>query len=140
MQLTIKRAREAHPLASIVLRQLGGGKDAISSAIEAGEHGADAGWPGFTWHSDTVPWAKRHRAAILKACRDMMDDLGEPGTIAQFLGTFRCLRDYRPVDIESALGSYPTDEDITTAVYNALAWFALEEVGRALANAAEGDE
>lgn len=130
--VTVTQARKAHPLAGIVLRQLGGGKDAVQSAIEAGRHGADAGWPGFTWYRDTVPFGRRHKRAILECAAELAGDLGTVGLVK----SFQCLKG---VDgVEAVLLGTSRDEDATTAVYNALAWFALEEVGHAL-EACEGD-
>jgi hypothetical protein len=134
MTMTLTQARKAHPLASIVLRQLGGGREAIDSAKEAGQHGADAGWPGFTYHSETVPWARRHKRTILDAAHDLARDIGEGGAVALVCG-FNCLKDYDKAEVEAVLTGTSRDADTQTAVYNALAWFALEEVGRALEDA-----
>lgn len=132
-KVSIKRAMKAHPLAGIVLRQLGGGKDAVQSAIEAGRHGTDAGWPGFTWYSDTVPFAKRNKRAILECAAELAGEMGTD-TVALVKG-FQCLKGVEGV--EAVLLGTSRDADSTTAVYNALAWFALEEVGSAL-EACEG--
>lgn len=128
---TVRAAMKVHPLAGIVLRQLGGGKEAVETAIDAGKHGADAGWPGFTWYSDTVPWAKRHKRAILAAARDMAIEIGDGGVFRMVAG-FNCLKDTGEAAVEAVLIGTSKDEDDQTAVWNALAWFALEAVGRAL--------
>lgn len=141
---TIKTAKAAHPLASAVLAQLGGGTEAVQSAIDAGEHGADAGWAGFTYYKDTVAFAKRHRREILRMAREMAEDLGEvrgePGAVSLIAG-FRCIKDsgVSVRDIEATLME-GADDDAADLVWNALAWFALEEVGRAIANAQDGAE
>lgn len=133
-----ERACEAHPLAKIVLEQLGGGEDAIGDAIQAGEHGADAGWSGFTWHSDTVPFSQTHKRAILRCAGELAHEIGEGNAVALVQG-FRCLKDYRD-DVADVLTGCSDDEDASTVVWNALAWFALEEVGRSLAGADLDDD
>lgn len=117
------------PLDKRVLRQLGGGSDAKASAIDAANHGADSGFGGFTYTSDCVGFFKRNRAAILDLLSEMADSMGE--TPSQVLACFRCLSGVQ--DPMAALAN-PRHEDYDT-VANALAWFALEETGRKLADA-----
>lgn len=133
--ITIKSAQEAHPLARAVLRQLGGGREAVQSAKEAAEHGADGGFGGFIYYKDTCAFTKRHRASIAEAVKEMADDLGEKSAI-QFVRSFNCLDDDTPEQaVALALygGRVPQQlRDDVDLVENALAWFALEEVGRAI--------
>jgi hypothetical protein len=121
-----------HPLHTAVIRQLGGGKDAISSAKDAARHGADGGFAGFTYYSDTQAFTARHRAAIAACVEEMAIDLGEdPIKLVQGFG---CFRNDQPSGKAVALALYggnAKDEDRQN-VENALAWFALEEVGRRL--------
>lgn len=116
------------PLQRAVIRRMGGGREAIETAIEAGRHGADAGWPGFTYYTDTVSFYKRHRSDIMDMLAEMADSMGE--TPSAVLAGFRCLRD-AGIDDPMAVLANPRSDDYTT-VANALAWFALEETGRAL--------
>lgn len=140
--LTIDQARACHPLAPAVLRQLGDGRitrEAIDTAIEAGRHGADAGWHGFTWTRDTVAFSKRHREAIVACIERQSIELGERGPVSLVVG-FRCLnRGISEMHVAAALygNGVHYGPDIET-VLNALAWYALEEVGRALEAEAEG--
>ena len=133
---TIKQAMKSHPLAPAVLRQLGGGRDAVETAIDAGEHGADAGWSGFTYYRDTKRFAKRHRAAIVQTMQDMASNLGEQPI--ELVKGFRCLKGLEDADEAIAIALYGGKarsqevQDSVDLVYNALAWFALEEVGRAI--------
>lgn len=134
---TLKVARAAHPLAPAVLRQLGGGRDAVQSAIDAAQHGADGGFPGFTYHSDTIRFASRHRAAIRAALADDADNLGESGAIG-LVRSFACFRGDQPTEDAVAEALHrPADrdrDDISDAdsVRNALSWYALATVGRAI--------
>lgn len=116
--------------------------------IDAGAHGADAGWPGFTYTSDTVAFFKANRADIQKLVQERADDLGE--TPLEMVAGFRCLggtdanlarlrsgndrdgrhalAEYYPSVSKCLYGGRLNDDDHNVA--NALAWFALEEVGR----------
>ena len=130
MTLTIKDARKSHPLAPAVLRQLGGGKSAVLSAIEAAEHGADSGFVGFTYHKDTAKFVTKHGKAILEAVAQDARDCGE--SFESFVRSFRCLRDLPDLNLVAA---YSFDDDpYHEAVMDALAWYALEAVGRAIAD------
>jgi hypothetical protein len=119
--------------------------------IEAGNHGADAGWPGFTYTSDTAAFFKANRADIKALVEEMASDMGE--TPLDMVAGFRYLAgcelrrthtgymddraeainrahkaEYYPSISRCLYGGRLTDEDNDVA--NALAWFALEEVGR----------
>lgn len=80
---TVAEALAAHPLAPAVLTQLGMvigdgyEQDAIDSAIEAGHHGANAGWHGFTYYTDTRRFFADNRLAILDQLVQLSDDIGE---------------------------------------------------------------
>lgn len=138
-QPTVKAAMASHPLAPAVLRQLGGGADAVRSALEAAQHGADAGFHGFTYYSDTISFAKRNRRKIAASVYSMADDLGESAD--SMVKSFRCLDDPSEQAIDIALattsdGAGAVADDVEQ-VRNALAWFALEEVGHAIASLSE---
>lgn len=96
-------------------------------------HGADAGFPGFTYYTDTESFWKKHREVIAQLVKDTADSLGE--SPAEVIAGFRCLQnvfenDYEKMqDIYSALGNGTPEEYY---VPNALVWFALEEVARAM--------
>jgi hypothetical protein len=117
-----------------VLNQLGGGAEAVQQAREAGVHGAATGWPGFTYYSDTITFAKRHRQAIARVIGDMGVD---PISMVR---DFVCIKsdNYSSKTIAAAMFGGRVDgpeEDGLGMVLNALVWFALEEVGRAINDA-----
>lgn len=117
-------------LVNAVLRQIGG----TESLPDVMRGGADAGFCGFTYYSDTVPFYKRNRPEILELARQMADDLGEE-LIAMIAG-FNCLKQNEPkfrreLNDEIGRALYGKIGDNETTVANALAWFALEEVARA---------
>lgn len=139
MGLTIKAAQNAHPLAKSVLRQLGGGTEAIDSAKDAARHGAGGGFPGFTYYTDTCRFTHRNRRAIADVVAEQARELGESGPIAS-LRMFACLKDWADdpdFERQASLALYGGgrgENDLRTMIENALAWYALEEVGHALLN------
>lgn len=109
-----------------VIRQLGD-RDSLRDVSRGG---ADAGFPGFTYYTDTSKFFRRNRADIVALVERMADDLGEE-PVAMVAG-FNCLEDDHDTRKSAAkclYGGKLTDDDVL--VENALAWFALEEVARA---------
>lgn len=138
-------------LINSVLRQLGD----KSYLKDIANHGASAGFPGFTYYSDTVSFYKRNRAAIKELIERIADDLGE--NPIEMIAAFNCLggQDMKrgnfgyEEDRQNTLNNqkilqkyYPsiarclygriTHDDTTIA--NALAWFALEEIAHAFSD------
>ncbi len=96
-------------------------------------HGADAGWCGFSYYTETVAFFKAHKSDILKLAEEIASDMGED-MIAMIRG-FRCLGysgkpDYTTSEIAEAI--YSGRGESADIIRNALAWFALEEVAREL--------
>lgn len=89
-------------------------------------HDASAGWPGFTYYSDTISFYKRNRADINALVEEWAEEMGQ--TPIDFIAGFNCLK---PVDratyAEIARALYGRLQSNDTQVPNALAWFALEE-------------
>jgi hypothetical protein len=92
----------------IVLDQLGGGSDAIRSAIDAASYGADAGFCGFTYYSDTCGLVDDHPEVEVWADMEA-EDLGHNSWLTM------------------AAQAHQVSSLITAK--NWLAWFALESVG-----------
>lgn len=116
-------------LASAVIRQCGGWDSFKEMASDVSNHGADGGFHGFIYYTETVKFAKANQQSIMEMARDMANDFGTPGAISLVAG-FNCLRDMKLTgdDVASVLCGF--DKENATQVYNALAWFALEEVSR----------
>lgn len=107
-------------------------------------HGADAGYPGLTYYSDTVAFFKANRAEIVERVNRMADELGE--TPAEMVAGFQCLAGRslrgRPEHeqrkqlaewlqaVYVCLGGGRLEGHNVELVANALAWFAAEEVAR----------
>lgn len=115
-------------LTRAVIRQLGGRE----SLRDVARHGADGGYPGFTYYADTVAFAKRHKAAIIERLTRDAADLGER-SVAALVTSFRCVNATED-EVARVLYGAGGDDGVRTQVLNALAWYALEEV----ANEAEG--
>jgi len=124
------------PLVAAVVRQFGGWESFKESAQDVTNHGINGGFHGFIYYTDTVKFAKAHKADILAYARDMASDLGEPGAYSMIAG-FNCFKgqDLTGDDVADAINNPRHDEH--TNVMNALAWFAGEEVCRSYCDMVE---
>lgn len=119
-------------LIAAVIKQLGGRE----SLKDIAEHSADAGWPGFSYYSDTFAFYRANQNLIVEAIETLADDLEETPVV--LVAGFGCFRDYtgqNRKDLEKAIprvlyGQPDFDQEFVDEVANALAWFALEEVAR----------
>ena len=107
--------------------------DLSENAADICEHGADAGFSGFIYYSDTWEFANKYRASIIELLKDQAADFGMDWL--DLLSSFNCLKDYSKAEI--AEGLFDTESDHNTTVYNALAWYALEEAARDYVNQLE---
>lgn len=134
---TIKQfAAQSHineSLIRAVVRQVGGWEAFQQTAQDVTNHGAAGGFVGFTYYNDTVKFAESHKSAIIEMAKKMADDLGESGAYSLIAG-FNCLRDMGMSADSVADAIYSKKHDDHTQVFNALAWFALEEVSRSYAD------
>lgn len=112
-------------LTRAVIRQIGE-RDSLE---DVARHGADGGYAGFTYYSDTVEFTKRHKAEILERLKEDASEYGSEGIISMLAG-FSCLNGMTQEEIADGLYN-PKSEDRTT-IYNALAWYAAEEIAREL--------
>ena len=90
--------------------------------MQAGQHGADAGWPGFTYYTDTVKFYDKNADDIWELANLMADDLGEKSTL-EMIGKFN--------------GAKNVSSDDTFK--NLMSWFALEEIGHWLESMKESE-
>ena len=112
------------------VKQAGGWDSFREMAADVTNHGADGGFHGFIYYTDTVRFAERNQESLLQACRDMASDLGEGGAYSLIAG-FNCLKSDADTVADAINSKRYEDHD---TVMNALAWFALEEVSRAYAD------
>ena len=92
---------------------------------DVSKYGADSGFGGFTYYSDTVRFASRYFALIMAELRESAADMG--ATVTEMVAGFQCLKGEDRLDIEAVLQG-DRDNNSCTAVMNALAWYALEHV------------
>lgn len=107
-----------------VIRQLGG-KELLSDICSCG---ANAGFSGFTYYSDTVDFYNRNKGEIIELLNSTYDDFGYK-SITEMIKAFNCLNDITDDEIGKTLYGMKRQQD--TQVANALSWYALEEVARA---------
>lgn len=79
---------------------------------EAGKHGADTGWPGFTYTRDCVAFYEKNKQVIWDLLADMANDAG-----------------MKPLELVMSFNRADMAET-HEGFANLLAWFALEEAGR----------
>ena len=94
-------------LVRAVVNQIGGWDEFITRASDvasygAASYGAAGGFAGFTYYSNTLPFTRKNRAAIVALCETMADDLGASGPIALVRG-FRCLKDSTEKEVRRAV-------------------------------------
>lgn len=87
----------------------------LSSIRDAGTHGADAGFGGFTYTSDAAEFTDTNAALIDELLQLDADDFGYDD-VSKFVATFN------RADMSDTLDGYKC----------LLAWYALEAVGRHL--------
>lgn len=119
-------------IARAVIAQTGGWDEFATLAHDVADHGADAGFSGFVYYSDTVLFAQANKADIRQLAEYVADGIGEHDGFYSFVASFNCLNGMTTDEVADAM--HDSDHDSHTEVMNALAWFALEEVCRAYAD------
>lgn len=117
-----------------VIRQLGDKGEALESTLlGVASNGADGGWVGFTYYKDTVAFYRRNKKDIVAHLKEQASDFGTG--VIEMVGNSRCAKDSDATEDQIAAvlyGSVKGDEGDMIA--NCLAWYALEEVARAMTN------
>ena len=114
-------------IAESVIEQSGGWESFTESAIDVSRYGANCGYSGFIYYSETCGFYDANKKAIIRLLSDTASDFGT--SVVDMVSGFACLSDIDKSDIEAILfGFDPSDECSETQVKNALAWFALETV------------
>jgi hypothetical protein len=93
------------------IKQRTGADEEPSILEEIANHGADAGWSGFTYTNDCVEFYEAHKEIIWQMLREDANSMGYNNVIAM-VATF-------------SRSDMLDDED---SFKNLLAWYALEEV------------
>ena len=110
------------------VRQMGSWDSFQESAQDVCNHGASGGFGNFIYYTDTIAFTKRNKKALLELCKEQAEECyGKGYSVGQFIAGFNCV----DCDAEAvAIALYTGKGDDVTEVYNALAWYALEEVSR----------
>ena len=134
MTINVKKARQViHPLKRAVSRQMGGAECLYESAYDIASHGANCGWSGFVYYSDTVAFTKRHKQKIISCLKEDALNCGE--SFANFVSGFRCFKGMTQDEIMDGL--YNPKSIHMIIVYTGLAWYALESVCYTIVNECE---
>ena len=122
-------------LVRAVIKQIGGWEEFITAAPQVCEHGADTGWNGFIYYSETVAFADFWLPPILDLAADIAYEIG--GNQYSIIAGFNCLKDLQLSEGDAAAAIHNKASDDHLQVMNALAWFALEEVCRSYCDMVE---
>ena len=133
----IKQAKKAvHPLKRAVMLQCGDSESFYESVPDIANYGASGGVNGFISYVETAAFTKRNKAKIMQCLEELSSDCGE--SIISMLSQWKCLKGLTQREIMEGL--YNPKSDDKTTVYNALAWYALEDVAHTIYNMGCDDE
>ena len=121
-------------LVRAVVRQMGGWESFCSSAEDITNHGILAGFCGFIYYSDTLPFFGKNRKEIIEMAEQQAEDFG--AGLLEMVANFNCLNKAYTLD-EVGRTLYGTSRQWDTAVANAMALYAGEEVARAYCDVLE---
>ena len=99
-----------------------------ASTLNIASYGADAGFVGFTYYSDTCKFFDDNKDLIFE---QLLEDRANVGynSLTEMLSSFRCFKDVDTYDIEAFLiNSDDESNEEQTTLKNGLAWYALESV------------
>jgi hypothetical protein len=108
--------------------------EAAEALQEVANHGADSGFSGFIYYSETVKFARDNMKLIIEQLESDASDYGVD--VFQMISDFNCLSDgnYQPFKIASVIYDNADEATINdgadTAILNALAWYALESIAQ----------
>jgi hypothetical protein len=100
-----------------------------ANLADCAKHGADGGFPGFIYYSDTLTFFRRNRQDIVNNLELTAGEMGEDIiSMVQHFGVFRYETPPTAADIGKALWGTGALKDDLTSLYNVFAWFCLEEI------------
>jgi hypothetical protein len=119
-------------LINSVIRQLGG-RDSLQ---DIANHGIDGGFHGFIYYTETFAFWKRNRGLIADLAREQASEFGTDAV--SMIAGFNCLKNDDDAQLRDSIGRaiyggrMSQNNDCDSLVANALAWYAAEEVARAM--------
>lgn len=115
-----------------VIEQLSGESelttDNASTLKDVANHGADVGFSGFIYYSDTCKFFDDNKDLIME---QLLEDRASIGynSLTEMLSSFKCFKDVDTYYIEAFLiDSDDESNEEQTTLKNGLAWYALESV------------
>ncbi len=124
-------------LVKAVIKQSGGWESFQEQAVDVANHGADSGFSGWIYYTETCDFYKKNNKEIIRLAKDIADGMGMDGSARNdfkdhldLIKSFGCIRNLGMSTDELVQGMCGEGE-LTNQIQNCLAWFALEEVSRA---------
>jgi hypothetical protein len=114
-------------LIKAIIRQSGGKESFAEMAQDIVDHGADAGFSGWIYYSDTVDFFIGNRKNIMAFAKESAEDMGM--SMFEMIKGFGVFRGDPASDEEIAEALYDRNSD-DPRVRNVMAWFVLEEYAR----------
>lgn len=115
-----------------VIEQLSGeselNKGNASTLRDVANNGADVGFSGFIYYSETCNFFDDNKDLIFE---QLLDDRASMGynSLTEMLSSFKCFKDVDTYDMEAFLiNSEDESNEEQTTLKNGLAWYALESV------------
>ena len=139
----IKNSSISPKLIRAVVNQLGGWEAFQEKAPDICNHGAAGGFGGIIYYTETVAFTKKNKKLIIEYAEQLAQDIGDGDAFSMIAG-FNCLKDLEmsPGRIAGLIyGREPRDDDgqwTHAQLFNALCWFAAEEVSRSFVDYLEG--
>jgi hypothetical protein len=104
-------------------------KELSGNLADCSKHGADGGFSGFFYHSETIAFFLHNRKDIIKNLELTAEALGtDLIKMIQGFGVFRYTTPPTTGAIGKALWDTGRVQESLTELYNVFAWFCLEEV------------
>lgn len=146
-QKTMKTRKQAANDSSIPLKLINGvcntlncdDKDELESTLkDIMNYGAGSGFHGFIYYRETHAFTTKYRKEIAETLHNLASEIGVSDI--ECIKGFNCLNDIkndpgidRCIAVALYAGTFRKDDlDLMDLIYNALSWFALEEVARAM--------
>jgi hypothetical protein len=93
------------------------------------QHGADCGFSGFIYYSETIAFFRKNRRDIVNNIEQTAAEMGEDVIkMVRSFGVFRSTTPPTSGEVGRALWDNAHLHDELTGLYNVFAWYALEEI------------
>jgi hypothetical protein len=104
-------------------------KELSGNLADCSKHGADGGFSGFIYHSETIAFFLHNRRDIIKNLELLAEELGEDIIrMVQGFGVFRYTTPPSAGEVGKALWDTGKVQENLTELYNVFSWYCLEEI------------